>query len=319
MPAPDARVVVYSATERRYCAGLLARFATLHPGVEVELRDGISTALHRRYLERFAAGCPEADVMWSSAMDLQMELVLAGHAARYRSAHAGALPSWAVYRDSAYATTLEPLVTLLDGHAGAALDAPAGSVGELAALLAREADRLHGRVACLDVESNGLGFLALLEESRDERGFAAFLDALSACGPIICDSQRSLLDAVQGGKAFVALHVLGAYASRAVAADASLRIARTESRVPGVSRIAFVCANAPHGEEARMFLDFLLAAAGQRALQEAGLFALGEAGGESRWQPIPIDGGMTDLLDTQRRQRVLAAWRDAVGRTGTSR
>ena len=71
----DRRVVVYSAAERKYCEALIAGYVARHPGDEVEFHDGISVALDRRFRDEIAAGAPTADVMWSSAMDLQIALV----------------------------------------------------------------------------------------------------------------------------------------------------------------------------------------------------------------------------------------------------
>ncbi len=57
MPGSDAiggaaenKLVVYSAAERRYCAGLIDGFSRRHPGIALEFRDGISVALHQREL-----------------------------------------------------------------------------------------------------------------------------------------------------------------------------------------------------------------------------------------------------------------------------
>ncbi|WP_456299916.1 hypothetical protein, partial [Falsiroseomonas oryzae] len=122
------RLTLFSAAERRYCEPLLAGFAAAHPEVELDFVFGVSTALHRRYLDEVAAGGPTADLLWSSAMDLQMELVLSGHAQPHGIAHG--LPPQAAHRDLALATTAEPLATLL--RAG---PAPAGTPAEIAALL----------------------------------------------------------------------------------------------------------------------------------------------------------------------------------------
>jgi iron(III) transport system substrate-binding protein len=314
--AADARVVVYSAAERRYCTGLLARFSELHPRVEVELHDGISSALHRRYLERSAAGQPHADVLWSSAMDLQMELVHAGRAAAYRSAHRDDLPGWAVYRDCAYATTLEPLVAVVDRSTVGGAQLAGASLAEVTALLRDQAGRPERRVACVDIESNGLGFLALVRESLDARRFGDFLNALASCRPLVCDSQRALVHALEGGDASIALHVLGAYAARAIARNPALALAGEDRGALAVSRVALVCADAPHHDAAKLFVDFLLSAGGQQALDEDGLFSLRAARQEWRWRPISLADGLPEVLDTRRRQAVLRAWRRAVQRNG---
>ena len=154
--APENLLVIYSAAERKYCDGLLGGFLARYPSITVDFRDGISVALHERFLATLAAGKPEADILWSSAMDLQIQLALAGQALPYRSAEVDALPDGAIYRDLAYSTTLEPLATLVNrNHFDVRV--PARSLAELTAVLKSDRERLHGKLACYDIERNGLG------------------------------------------------------------------------------------------------------------------------------------------------------------------
>lgn len=320
MPDPDAtpraadnRVVIYSAAEQQYCAPLLEGFAARHPGIEVEFVFGISVALHERYLAELAAGQPGPDIVWSSAMDLQMELVLAGHALPHRSPEAQALPQSAVYRDLAWATTVEPLMTLLNRDL---CDArlPAGSLAELAAVLRSAPDRFQNRVACYDIERNGLGFLALLHESRRGAEFDDFMQALAVCRPRTFGSNPALVEEVASGRAAVCYHVLGSYALRAVRDHPSLVIAVSGAAPLAVSRVVFIPRRAPHPNAARSFLDYLLSQDGQKRLGDAGLFPIRRQPGEKTEAvaPLPIDSGFGDLLDRERRRRLLSRWHTAV-------
>jgi iron(III) transport system substrate-binding protein len=303
------RFTLLSAAEERYCLPLLAAFQAEHPQVEVEFVFGISTALHQRYLAEHAAGGPTSDLVWSSAMDLQMALVLQGHAQPHGVAHR--LPAASAYRDLALATTSEPLVTLIRQPA-----APAGTPAELATLLREQAARFTGKVAVLDIEANGLGFLAMLRWSVESVGFDTFLDALAGCAPRAAGSAVALLQAVEQG-ADLALHVLGAYASRAVAADPTLRIAPSAAPAPAVARIAFIPQRAANLEAAAAFLAFMVSPAGQAALGDAGLFPI-TIPSEQPVSPIPIDTGFERLLDEATRAALLARWRRALGRTASS-
>ena len=94
---PAANLVVYSAAFKPFCQALLAGFAQAHPGVRLQFIDAVSTELHTQYLSLHQSGQALPDVIWSSAMDLQMDLVRMGHASPHRSAHAQALPNWARY------------------------------------------------------------------------------------------------------------------------------------------------------------------------------------------------------------------------------
>jgi iron(III) transport system substrate-binding protein len=80
------------------------------PRIKVEYSDLNSTELYNRFIAEAASGQGSADVMWSSAMDLQVKLVDEGHALGYLSPEAAKLPPWAVYKSQAYGTTYEPAV-----------------------------------------------------------------------------------------------------------------------------------------------------------------------------------------------------------------
>ena len=313
----ENRLVVYSAAEKKYCMGLLDGYNKLCPDIEVEFRDGISVALHQRYLASLAAGKPEADVLWSTAMDLQMGLVLAGGALPHRSPEAHTLPDGAMYRDLAYATTLEPLVTLVNRDRFD-VRIPAGSFAELTAALSSDPARFHGRLASFDIETNGLGFLALLHESRREAEFNAFMQVMAECRPKVFGSNPALVEEVASGRATLGYHVLGSYAVRAVRAYPSLAIATSSAPPLAVSRVAIISSHAPHPNAAKLFLDYLLSGEGQQQLLKAGLFPIRREP-DSRVPddidavtPIRIDRDFRELLDQQRRHKLLCRWQAAV-------
>jgi iron(III) transport system substrate-binding protein len=315
--AAENQLVIYSAAEKQYCTGLLEGFSARHPGIEIEFVFGISVALHQRYQAALAAGKPEADLLWSSAMDLQMGLVLEGDALPHPSPEARALPQGAACRDLAYATTVEPLVTLVNRDRFD-VNVAAGSLAELTAALRSNPERFLGRIASYDIAANGLGFFALLHESRRCEEFTAFLQALAACKPTLFGSNPPLVEEVASGRAALGFHVLASYAQRATRLHPSLAIAASNTPPLAVSRVAFIPRSAPHPNAARLFLDYLLSQDGQQRLLEAGLFPIRRAAsgatrsGTDAVTPIRIDRDFDDLLDPQRRKKLLSRWRAAV-------
>lgn len=308
MSATHDALVVHSAAERQYCEALLAGFASRRPDVTVDFRFGISTALHERYLAERGS----VDVIWSSAMDLQMTLARAGDAAPDATV-ARTLPASAVYRDCAFATTLEPLVTIVNRDL---VDAarPAGTLAEIAAFVASDPARFEGRIAAFDIEKNGLGFLALLAESADAAAFDALLAAFKRTHPQLHPSNPPVVEAVATGRAALGFHVLASYAERAVKAHPHLAIARTNAPRIATSRIAFTCKDAPHPEAAHAFVAYLVSREGQNALGRAGLYPILDAPA-SGLAPIRIDRDFDRLLDASTRADLITRWREAVGRT----
>src|SRR5437870_697123 len=106
----EGKVVIYGALDTKAAQPLLKDFQALYPDIKVEYNDMNSTELYNRFIAEMASGQGSADVMWSSAMDLQLKLVDDGQALTYASPEAGKLPGWAAYKSQAYGTTYEPAV-----------------------------------------------------------------------------------------------------------------------------------------------------------------------------------------------------------------
>ena len=298
------RLTLLSAAERRYCEPLLRGFAERHPEIDVDFVFGISTDLHRRYLQEAASGGATSDLIWSSAMDQVMDLVLSGHAQPHGVRHT--LPSGAAYRDLAVATTCEPLFTLCRDPSR-----PAGSPAEIAALH-------RDRPATLSRRHRGPGYRdqrpGLPGDAALERG--SRVRRFPGCAGIVSAARRGLGARARrrgDGRAELAIHLLGAYALRAVAANPSLHIAPSSAPAMAVSRVAFIPRRAANPEAASAFLAYLLSPEGQAAIGEAGLFPIATPPA-FRVAPIPLDESFARLLAPQPRAALLRRWRAALGR-----
>jgi len=309
---PAAHLVVYSAAFKPFCRALLAGFSKAHPGVTLQFVDGVSTDLHTHYLGLHQRGEGLPDVIWSSAMDLQMDLVRMGHASPHRSAHAQALPAWARYQDVAFCTTLEPLVGLrqtqyLGPHDGIS------TVQELAHLMQQRPDLLRQRMACLDIEANGMGFLAMLVARAQGDSFERFIRLATDLGVQGHGSNPPLVQALVAERAVLAFPVLGAFAARAVATHPQLAVCTSPAPRLGVSRVALIPKGAPHPKQAACFVDFLLSPAGQDCMRQDGLFPLqdwGQSDGLPTMvvEPLPIDDGFAPWLDPSVREALRQDW-----------
>src|SRR5574341_942946 len=105
----EGKLVVYSTTDSASAEPLLKDIKALYPFLQIEYNDLNSTELYNRFISEAAAGAGSGDLLWSSAMDLQMKLVADGHAQPYDSPEIGKLPPWAVFEKKAFGTTLEPM------------------------------------------------------------------------------------------------------------------------------------------------------------------------------------------------------------------
>jgi iron(III) transport system substrate-binding protein len=306
-------LVVYSAAFRPFCQSLLAGFAQAYPCVRLQFVDGVSTDLHTHYLGLQQRGEGLPDVIWSSAMDLQMDLVRLGHARPHRSAHVHALPTWARYQDLAFCTTLEPLVVLRHTQYLGAQDW-ISTLQELADLMQQRPDLLRQRMACLDIEANGMGFLAMLVARAQGDTFERFVHLAADLGVQGHGSNPPLVQALVAERAVLAFPVLGAFAARAVVAHPQLAVCTSPAPRLGVSRLALIPKDAPHPEQAACFVDFLLSPAGQDSMRQDGLFPLQDLGQSDGLpamvvEPLPIDDGFAPWLDPAARAALRQDWR----------
>ena len=154
----EGKVVVYATTDAASANPLVKDFETLYPGIKVEYSDLNSTELYNRFIAEAAANNGTGDVLWSSAMDLQVKLVNDGQAASYPSPEIKALPKWAVWKDMAYGTTYEPIAFVYNKRLVPAADVPKDHT-ELLKLLTAKTDFYKGKITAYDPERSGVGYL----------------------------------------------------------------------------------------------------------------------------------------------------------------
>lgn len=316
-------VVLYSSTDPDAARPLLEDFAALYPDVHVDFRYLHSTEVYERFLSEARQGTPSADVLWSSAMDLQIKLANDGHALSYRSAEADALPSWASWRESAYGTTYEPVVIAYDRRVLAPEQVPR-THGDLARLLLARAEPLRGRVGVYDPEQSGIGCLLLTQDARVDPRFDETLRAYGAVGVRGYDRTMPMLDGIVAGELALAVDVFGSYALERQRRDPSIGIVYPADYTVVFSRVALIARNAPHPDAARLFLDYLLSGRGQEIAAGAGLGSVrsdltgpGSAAGIARehptvLRPIPVRPSVLVSVDGANRQAFLRRWRRAI-------
>jgi iron(III) transport system substrate-binding protein len=318
----EGRVVVYAATDADVIAPLLEDFAALHPRIVVEYHDLNTRDMNARYLEEVASHRPVADLLWSPAMDLQMKLANDGHAQVYESPEAAGIAPWAVWRNEAFGTTLEPFVFIHDRRVLPAADAPQ-THAELARWLDANPEKLHGRVGTYDPERSAIGYLLLTQDSRIDPGFAENLRSYTRAGLALHGTVAKMIDRVQSGAEVLAFNVNGSYALVAAGRHPDLELIYPKDYVLAASRIALITRAAPHPSAARVFLDYVLSHRGQEVMaSRCGLFSIRtDVPGENtarvlgdklgaRLKPIHVGPSLLVFLDGQKRADFIRRWRD---------
>jgi len=319
--ASDARRVrVLSTTDRHTVQPLIDDFERRHAGLQVDYIELGSLALYERFLQQQDDAPARADVLWSSAMDLQIKLVNDGHALRHESPNAAQLPPWAIWKHEAYGTTFEPIGVVVNRQLLAASDVPRTHAA-LTALLLADVPRWRGRVATYDIERAGLGFLIAAQDALATPRYWSLVQALGRCQASLHADTQSMLDSVVAGHTLLACNVLGSYAEVFARGRPELDVVYLQDYTLVVSRVAFIARTAPNPQGARLWLDHLLSAPGQRLLAEAGglrgvrtdataspaATALAPRLG-SAFRPIALGPGLLAHLDQSKHDALLKHW-----------
>jgi iron(III) transport system substrate-binding protein len=320
----EGRLVVYSTTDAAAANALLKDFATLYPGVKVDYTDMNSTELYSRFIAEVAAGTGTADLLWSSAMDLQVKLAADGNAATYASPEIAALPKWAVWQNQAYGTTYEPITFVYNKRLVPAADVPQDHPALLALLDAKGA-AFKNKVTAYDPEKSGVGYLFVNE---DVKNFPQAWDLFRAFGKVsikLYTSAGAMIERVTSGEHTIAYGVFGSYALARSKKVSSLGIVMPKDYALVTSRVAFISSKAKNPNSAKLFLDYLLSKRGQEIIaNQADLYSLREdVSGEAtvkrvsemigdKARPVPISQELLANLDEAKRLEFLKKWQAAM-------
>lgn len=322
----EGMLVIHSTTDLSVASPLIEDFQALYPRIEVLYQDMNSTDLDTGYLSDLLTTPTTADVLWSSAMDLQFRLVAAGHAQAYDSPEIAALPQWAVWRNMAFGTTYEPIVIVYNKRLVAANEVPQ-THADLVRLITERRDRFAGKVVSYDIQRSGLGFLLATQSERVSGDFWPLVKALGDVRTRLVATTEAMLTAVEKGDDVIGYDALGSYAAVEAKKEPQLGYVYPRDYTLVVSRIMFIGEKAPHPNAAKLWVDYLLSKRGQVVLaQRANLAsvrtdvegantasALASVLGSSA-KPIALGPDLVATFgDQQRRLAFIRQWQQAFG------
>ncbi|HJV59502.1 MAG TPA: ABC transporter substrate-binding protein [Albitalea sp.] len=323
----EGKVVVYSTTDLAAAAPLIRDFESLYPGVHVIYNELNSTELHARYLAETEGHRPSADVLWSSAMDLQMKLANDNFAMRYESPEAAALPDWAVWRNAAFGTTFEPAVFAYNKRLVGSAEVPR-THADFLRLLTTQREKYAGRVTTYDIGRSAVG---MLFATQDSRVLPAFWDLMKAMGAVSVELETNtsvMMERIASGKDYLGYNLIGSYALTRVRHDPAVGVVLPTDYTLVMSRIALLSRTAAHPDAARLWLDYLLSRRGQTLLaRRSELFSIrADVDGEftaaalqrtlaGSLQSIRVGPALLVYLDHAKQRDFLRRWEQATGST----
>jgi iron(III) transport system substrate-binding protein len=317
----EGKVVIYSALDTKAAQPLIKDFNALYPDIKVEYNDMNSTEIYNRFIAEVASGQGSADVLWSSAMDLQVKLVDEGNAMTYVSPETPKLPKWAVYKNLAWGTTYEPAVIIYNKRLVTGAEIPTDHASLLKVMNAN-VDKYKGKVTTYDIEKSGVGFMFVV---RDMQLFPGMKDLVKAFGTTqykVYSSTGNMLEKVSSGEHLLGYNVLGSYALVRAKKDPGLGVVLPKDYTQVLSRVMFIGKQAKNPNAAKVWTDYVLSVRGQKMIGgEVELFAMRddvdaeytaaklnkELGSNAK--PIPVGHEITEYLDSKKRLEFLANWK----------
>lgn len=331
-PAPgeaEGSITIYSTLDTAVFEPLLVDFQRVHPGIGVRYENIDATPQYERFVREADAGVRGADLLISTAMDLQVKLVNDGYAAAHRSPSAGALPSWARWRDEAFGFTFEPAVMVFNRAAMKGRRIPQ-SRAELVDEIRRDPAFWRGRIGTYDISRSSVGYLLASQDVRHSSEFGALVEALGDVGVQVEEHTATLLDRIESGELVAGYNLLGSYARARPDAGRQLLLVYPRDHTLVVARTVMIARDAPNPVLAHRFLEYLLSVRGQQVMAarcglppiRKELDGVYERLGVNESQigvlrPIALGPGLLVYLDQQKRRQMLDTWRVVLERRNT--
>ena len=210
---------VWSTTDADAVASVIERFEAIHPGTTVRHREMQTVELHAAVLAGVGQG---PDVVVSSAMDLQVDLVNRGLAHRMDEIDAARLPPWARWRDELFGFTFEPAALIYDRRRFAPGALPR-SHADFARFVRDDEERLRGRIGTYDIARSGLGYLYATQDAIQGQQSLRVAEALGRADARVFCCSSAISDAVVDGRLALGFNVIGSYALAAARRDRAAR------------------------------------------------------------------------------------------------
>jgi iron(III) transport system substrate-binding protein len=321
----EGKLVIYGATDSKAAQPLIKDFNALYPGITVEYNDMNSTEVYNRFISEAAAGGTTADVLWSSAMDLQVRLASEGHAMGYKSVEASKIPGWAVWKDMAYGTTFEPAAIVYNKRLVTPAEVPQ-THADFMKLITTE--KFRDKVTTYDIEKSGVGFMFMAQDAQDFAQFPALEQAFGVAKVRVQSSTGTMLERISSGENLIGYNVLGSYALVRAKTDPSIGVVMPKDYTLILSRVQFINKNAKNPNAAKLWMDYMLSARGQTIIaNDSKLYAIradvkGETTsaeliqqiGEKNIKPLPVDTSLLKYLAPANRMSFLNRWKETAGK-----
>lgn len=319
LTANSAVINIVSATDTDAISPVIEAFEKLYPSIKVNYTEYESTDL---YSAVNSGTLVEADVVMSSAMDLQTKLVNDGLAVQLNIPESEDLPAWSNWRGEVFGFTFEPVAFAINKAAFQGKEPPSDHE-EFANALRTDPEEYFRKIGTYDIRLSGTGYL-FASQDRVVSGISGrVLEGMARSEAKLYCCTSVMLDELSRGEIIIAYNVLGSYALARARVDSRIDVIWPNDYTLVMSRVAFVPKTSKRQNEARAFIQFLLSREGQRIIAErSSLIALrSDVSGEStvgaisenqqlRFSPIKVAPSILVFQDKMKRDKLIREWTD---------
>ena len=269
----EGKLVLYSPLGNSDVKPFIAGFEKLYPGIKVEPNDLNTLVLYNRFISEAAGGAATADIIWSSASDLQAKLISDGYAVQYVSPEIPKLPKWAYWDKGGYGTNFEPYMFIYNNKALKPDQVPKTHT-DVPKFLRDNSALLNGKVAAYNVETSGNGFLSTTRDAEFATDFWELPKALGDVNVRLYSSTGDMIESVGSSENLFGYNQPGYFAVNAAKKNPNVTAILPDDFVTVLTRIAFIPKAGKNQNAAKLFLDYLLSKSGQQIVADVGFFSL---------------------------------------------
>lgn len=320
----EGKIIVYAPFDEHELRSVFDAFAARYPGIAIEYNDLSTPVIFNRFISEVAAGGSSADFLWSSAVDMQLKLVVDGFAAEYQAVEADHYDDRLNMDGLAYTVMNEPICWIYNKQLVSEDQIPT-SHAELAATLRAHPDLFKDRIVSYDLEKSGVGFFHAHNDlvTMGEEPFWDMATAMAESGMRFIGSSGAMVEAVASGEAVFGYNLTCGVPAYAQQSNDNLGIIYPEDFTTVAGRVVVIPASAASPNAAKLLLDFVMTAEGQELMaQTPGLFSgrddVAETGLdtselEDRLKLLDLGPDLLFNYDQERRLGFLNRWKSTFG------
>ena len=266
----NSELLVRGAVDIREIEPFLSEFRRRNPNIELTYIESSTIELYQGIV---SGDFSDADVIASSAMDLQVKLINDGYAQPYVSLETQSLPKRAKWRDEIFAFTYEPAVIAYNHKLLKRIareeELELETRADMLEFIREHSDNMDGLIGTFDIDSVGVGYLLWSYDSQQTASYGRILESFGVHNVRLYSSSKAMLESLNRGDIAFAYNVLGTYANSATHKNPDVKLLLPTDYTTAIMRTAFINKDANNPYAARRYIDFLLSMSGQQLLADA--------------------------------------------------